>query len=58
MLIFNEVGGGGTMVGNRVVVGWGEGELDIYNFIVVCETWTLQQGSSIAHYYVVTLDNY
>ena len=47
---------GGSLMGDWLVVGWGEGWWDIKKLIVVCQTWNLQQGSSVAHYSVVNLD--
>ena len=48
-------GVGGTVVGNVVVVWCGGGGWGIKKRIVVWQTWTLHQSSSIACYYVVKL---
>ena len=51
-----EEGVGGIVVGNGVVVEGGNGE--IIKCSVVWQTWTFQQSSGIARYYVVNLDKY
>ena len=54
MLILNGGWEGGTMVGNAVVVWCGGG--GIKKLIVVCQTRTLHQSSSIAPFYIANVE--
>ena len=51
-------GVGGTVVGNVVVVGCGGGDWGIKKRIVVWQTWTLHQSSSIACFLAVNLEKF